>query len=82
MNKYLMICALATAGVLSACGGSDDEPVATAPGEVPTSVSASSSSLVAYLTQWSLGVADEQTLVSVASFAPPLPDDTLPDLLK
>lgn len=83
MNKTLLICVLAAASVLAACGGSDDEPVATtAAGEVPASASASSSGLVAYLTEWSLGSADTQTQVSVASFAPPTPEDTLPDLLK
>lgn len=83
MNKTLMISVLAAASVLAACGGSDDEPVAVTPtGEVPASASASSSGLVAYLTEWSLGSADTQTQVSVASFAPPLPEDTAPDLLK
>ena len=83
MNKTLLICVLAAASVLAACGGSDDEPVATTPaGEVPASASASSSGLVAYLTEWSLGSADTQTQVSVASFAPPTPEDASPDLLK
>lgn len=83
MNKTLMISVLAVASVLAACGGSDDEPVAvTASGEVSASASASSSGLVAYLTELSLGMADTQTQVSVASFAPPLPEDTPPEVLK
>jgi ABC-type glycerol-3-phosphate transport system substrate-binding protein len=83
MNKTLMISLIAAASVLAACGGGSDEPVAVTPtGEVPASASATSSGLVAYLTEWSLGVADTQTQVSIASFAPPTPEDTLPDLLK
>ena len=83
MNKTMLICVLAAASVLAACGGSDDEPVEVTPsGEVPASASASSSGLVAYLTEWSLGMADTQTQVSVASFAPPLPEDTPPEVLK
>lgn len=84
MNKTLMISVLAAASVLAACGGSDDEPVAvTLPsGEAPASASASSAGLVAYLTEWSLGMAETQTQVSVASFAPPLPENTPPEVLK
>ena len=83
MNKTLMISVLAVASVLAACGGSDDEPVAVTPSdEVSASASASSSGLVAYLTELSLGMADTQTQVSVASFAPPLPEDTPPEMLK
>jgi ABC-type glycerol-3-phosphate transport system substrate-binding protein len=83
MNKTLMISVLAAASVLAACGGSDDEPVVTTPaGEVPASASASSSGLVAYLTEWSMGSADTQTQVSLASFAPPTPEDTPAELLK
>ena len=83
MNKTLMISVLAAAGVLAACGGSDDESELVAPlAEVPASASASSAGLVAYLTELSLGMADTQMQVSIASFAPPLPDDTPPDVLK
>ena len=83
MKKYLMMSLLASASVLSACGGGDDEQtIAAAAGEVPASASASSSGLVAYLTEWSMGDANTQTQVSVASFAPPTPEDTQPDLLK
>jgi ABC-type glycerol-3-phosphate transport system substrate-binding protein len=85
MNKTLMISLIAAASVLAACGGSSDEAVVVAPkptGEVPASASATSAGLVAYLTEWSLGVADTQSQVSIASFAPPTPEDTLPDALK
>ena len=83
MNKLLMISLIAVSSLLVACGGGDDdETIAAASGEVPASASASSSGLVAYLTQWSMGDADTQTQVSVASFAPPTPEDTLPDALK
>jgi ABC-type glycerol-3-phosphate transport system substrate-binding protein len=84
MNKTLMISLIAAASVLAACGGGSDDAVVVTPptGEVPASASATSSGLVAYLTEWSLGVADAQTQVSIASFAPPTPEDTLPDLLK
>ncbi len=84
MNKTLMISVLAAASLLAACGGSDDEPVAVEQpaGEVSASASASSIGLVAYLTEWSLGTADTQTQVSIASFAPPLPDNTPPEALK
>ena len=83
MKKYLVISLLASASLLSACGGGDDyETIAAAAGETPASASASSSGLVAYLTEWSLGDANTQTQVSVASFAPPTPDNTSPELVK
>ncbi len=82
MKKYLVISLIASASVLAACGGSDDAPVADAAGEAPASASASSSGLVAYLTELSLGDPNTQAQVSVASFAPPTPEDAPPEVLK
>ena len=83
MNTRILISIASTTLLLAACGGRDD-PVAAVPtmAEAPASASASAVGLVDYLTELSLGSADTQEQVSLASFMPVTPEDTPPEALK
>lgn len=68
--------------LLAACGGGGGDPLPSVTDSVPADASASAAGMANWLAQLAATAPDDREPLDVASFAPPQPDDTEPEVLK
>ena len=79
-QAYLSICVAVV--LLAACGGGGGDPLPPVTDSVPADASASAAGMANWLAQVAATAPEEREPLDVASFAPPQPDDTEPEVLK
>lgn len=80
MKTQTLVSIGAAVVLLAACGGGDSLPAAT--DSVPADASASAAGMANWLTQVAATAPEDREPLEVASFAPPQPEDTEPEVLK
>jgi hypothetical protein len=68
--------------LLAACGGGGGDPLPAVTDSVPTDASTSATGMANWLGQVATTAPDDREPLDVASFAPPQPEDTEPEVLK
>jgi hypothetical protein len=79
-KAYFSICVALV--LLAACGGGGGDPLPTVTDSVPADASASAAGMANWLAQVAATAPEERESLDIASFAPPQPDDTEPEVLK
>lgn len=80
-TKALVSIGVAVA-LLSACGGGGGDSLPAVTDSVPADASASAAGMANWLAQVAATAPEDREPLDVASFAPPQPEDTEPEVLK
>jgi hypothetical protein len=79
-KTYVSTCV--TVVLLAACGGGGSDPLPPVTDSVPADASASAAGMANWLGQVAATAPEEREPLDVASFVPPQPDDSEPEVLK
>jgi len=82
MKNQTLVSIGAAVVLLAACGGGGGDSLPAATDSVPADASASAAGMANWLTQVAATAPEEREPLDVASFAPPHPEDTEPEVLK